>query len=117
MDDDVSLLTVAARSGGKFSVPAQRYSIEPLAPMFSKTDPELEKVVLQVMQQLYRDGQMNAIYERWFLSPLPGLGYNLNLKMGALCCLPDWLRRGFSPRSPLSSSGGISFCLNGCGAG
>ena len=91
MDDDVSLLTVAARSGGKFSVPAQRYSIEPLAPMFSKTDPELEKVVLQVMQQLYRDGQMNAIYERWFLSPLPGLGYNLNLKMGAL--LQDNLRR------------------------
>ena len=91
MDDDVSLLTVAARSGGKFSVPAQRSSIEPLAPMFSKTDPELEKVVLQVMQQLYRDGQMNAIYERWFLSPLPGLGYNLNLKMGAL--LQDNLRR------------------------
>ena len=91
MYDDVTLLAAAARSGGKFNVLAQRYSIEPLAPMFSKTDPELEKVVLQVMQQLYRDGQMNAIYERWFLSPLPGLGYNLNLKMGAL--LQDNLRR------------------------
>ena len=70
---------------------AQRYSIEPLAPMFSKSDPELEKVVLQAMQQLYRDGEMDAIYKRWFLSPLPGLGYNLNLKMSAL--LQDNLRR------------------------
>ena len=91
MYDDVTLLTAAAQSGGKFSVPAQRYSIEPLAPMFSKSDPELERVVLQIMQQLYRDGEMDAIYKRWFLSPLPGLGYNLNLKMGAL--LQDNLRR------------------------
>ena len=91
LDDDVTLLTIAAQSGGKFSVPAQRYSIEPLAPMFSKSDPELERVVLQIMQQLYRDGEMDAIYKRWFLSPLPGLGYNLNLKMGAL--LQDNLRR------------------------
>ena len=91
LDDDVILLTIAAQSGGKFSVPAQRYSIEPLAPMFSKSDPELERVVLQIMQQLYRDGEMDAIYKRWFLSPLPGLGYNLNLKMGAL--LQDNLRR------------------------
>ena len=91
MYDDVTLLTAAAQSGGKLSVLAQRYSIEPLAPMFSKSDPELEKVVLQAMQQLYRDGEMDAIYKRWFLSPLPGLGYNLNLKMGAL--LQDNLRR------------------------
>ena len=91
LDDDVILLTIAAQSGGKFSVPAQRYSIGPLAPMFSKSDPELERVVLQIMQQLYRDGEMDAIYKRWFLSPLPGLGYNLNLKMGAL--LQDNLRR------------------------
>ena len=91
MYDDVTLLTAAAQSGGKLSVLAQRYSIEPLAPMFSKSDPELEKVVLQAMQQLYRDGEMDAIYKRWFLSPLPGLGYNLNLKMSAL--LQDNLRR------------------------
>ncbi len=91
MDDDVPLLIIAAQSGGNLSVVQQRYSIEPLAPMFSRSDAEFELLVLRVMQQLYRDGEMNAIYQRWFLSPLPGLDYNLNLKMGAL--LQDNLRR------------------------
>ena len=91
MDDDVPLLIIAAQSGGNLSVVQQRYSIEPLAPMFSRSDAEFEHLVLRVMQQLYRDGEMNAIYQRWFLSPLSGLDYNLNLKMGAL--LQDNLRR------------------------
>ena len=91
MGDDVLLLAVAAQSGGQLAVPAQRDSVEPLAPMFSKDDAELEKMVRAIMQNMYRGGEMNAIYARWFLSPLPGLGYNLNLKMGAL--LQDSLRR------------------------
>ena len=91
MGDDVPLLAFAAQSGGKLVVAQQRYSVEPLAPMFIQADPELEQLVRNIMQNLFRSGEMDAIYKRWFLSPLPGLGYNLNLKMGAL--LRDSLRR------------------------
>ena len=66
-------------------------SIEPLAPMFAKDDPELRELVLAAMRQIYRDGEAGHLYSRWFTSPLPGRGFNLNLKLNPL--LQDNFRR------------------------
>jgi len=34
------------------------------------------------MVNLYKSGQINAIYDKWFLKPIPPRGVNLNIPMG-----------------------------------
>ena len=34
------------------------------------------------MQNVYKSGQINAIYEKWFQKPIPPKGINLALPMG-----------------------------------
>ena len=36
------------------------------------------------MKRLYRSGAMQEMYQRWFRSPLPELGYSLDLAPGRL---------------------------------
>ena len=40
------------------------------------------KVVDDSTANLYKSGQINAIYEKWFLKPIPPKGLNLNVPMG-----------------------------------
>ena len=54
-------------------------------------DAELAEGVLAAMRQIYRDGEMAALYERWFLKPLPGRTFGLDLKLNPL--LNDNFRR------------------------
>jgi glutamate/aspartate transport system substrate-binding protein len=35
------------------------------------------------MTQIYKSGQINAIYAKWFLKPVPPKGINLNVPMSA----------------------------------
>jgi glutamate/aspartate transport system substrate-binding protein len=35
------------------------------------------------MSEVYKSGQINAIYSKWFERPVPPKGINLNLPMGA----------------------------------
>ena len=59
--------------------------------MFARNDPELAEGVLAAMRQIYRDGEMAPLYERWFLKPLPGRTFGLDLKLSPL--LNDNFRR------------------------
>jgi glutamate/aspartate transport system substrate-binding protein len=36
-----------------------------------------------VMIETYRSGAINAIYDKWFLKPIPPKGINLNVPMSA----------------------------------
>ena len=54
----------------------------PLA--FSKADRELGSLVDDEMKRLYHSGAMQEMYQRWFRSPLPELGYSLDLAPGRL---------------------------------
>jgi glutamate/aspartate transport system substrate-binding protein len=40
-------------------------------------------VVDAEMVATYKSGAINAIYEKWFLKPIPPKGINLNVPMGA----------------------------------
>ena len=91
IQDNIQLLPLAAQARQKLVLTGQPLSIEPLAPLFAKNDPELHDLLLTAMRQLYRDGQMDALYDRWFSSPLPGRGFSLGLKINPL--LHDNFRR------------------------
>jgi glutamate/aspartate transport system substrate-binding protein len=49
--------------------------------MLRKDDEAFKKVVNGAINQLYKGGEINKIYEKWFLKPIPPKGVNLNLPM------------------------------------
>jgi glutamate/aspartate transport system substrate-binding protein len=44
-------------------------------------DPVFKRLVDDALRELFASGDMRRIYERWFLSELPGKGVNLQLPM------------------------------------
>ena len=42
-----------------------------------------KKVVDAAMIATYKSGEINAIYDKWFLKPIPPKGVNLNVPMSA----------------------------------
>jgi len=47
--------------------------------MLRKDDVAFKKVVNAAMTNIYKSGQINPIYEKWFQKPIPPKGINLNI--------------------------------------
>jgi ABC-type amino acid transport substrate-binding protein len=85
MDDVLLYGLIASRPDpGKLKVVGEFLTIEPLAIMLSLTDPELKRIAGDEMRRLIRSKEAHAIYERWFLQPIPPKGVPLNLPMNYL---------------------------------
>lgn len=84
--DDVLLYGLAAgRPDPKaFKVVGKFLTIEPLAIMLSRNDPDFKRLVDNEMKRLIRTQEAHAIYERWFLNPIPPSNRSLNLPMNYL---------------------------------
>jgi len=83
--DDILLagLVAQARTPSDYAISSEATSVEPYGIMLRKDDAAFKKVVDAAMVQIYKSGQINAIYEKWFEKPIPPKGINLNLPMGA----------------------------------
>jgi glutamate/aspartate transport system substrate-binding protein len=81
--DDILLYSLAAqsRSPGDYAISPAALSVEPYGIMLRKGDAAFKKVVNAAMTNLYKSGQINPIYEKWFLKPVPPKGINLNVPM------------------------------------
>ena len=81
--DDILLYSLAAqsRSPGDYAISPEALSVEPYGIMLRKDDAAFKKVVNSAMTNIYKSGQINAIYEKWFQKPIPPKGLNLNIPM------------------------------------
>ena len=81
--DDILLYSLAAqsRTPADYAISATATSVEPYGIMLRKDDAAFKKVVDATMIGIYKSGQINAIYEKWFLKPIPPKGLNLNIPM------------------------------------
>ena len=81
--DDILLysLVAQARNPKDYAISAEATSIEPYGIMVRKDDAAFKKVVDAAMTNLYKSGQIKAIYDKWFLKPVPPKGINLNVPM------------------------------------
>jgi glutamate/aspartate transport system substrate-binding protein len=81
--DDILLYSLAAqsRTPNDYAISPEALSVEPYGIMVRKDDAPFKKVVDAAMVQLYKSGQINGIYEKWFLKPVPPKGLNLNVPM------------------------------------
>ena len=90
--DDILLYSLAAqsRNPGEWAISKEATSVEPYGIMLRRDDPAFKKVVDASTANLFKSGQINAIYDKWFLKPIPPKGLNLNVPMG------DSLKKAFA---------------------
>lgn len=83
--DDILLYSLVASSKNPkdFTISADAMSVEPYGIMVRKDDPAFKKVVDAAMNEIYKNGEINGLYEKWFLKPIPPKGINLNVPMSA----------------------------------
>jgi glutamate/aspartate transport system substrate-binding protein len=81
--DDILLYSLAAqsRSPKDYEISKDALSVEPYGIMVRKDDAAFKKVVDNAMTNIYKSGEINKIYDKWFLKPVPPKGINLNVPM------------------------------------
>lgn len=88
MMDDVIIRSLLAQQGAAaaaddYVISDHALTIEPYAIGLNRDDPMFKTMVDDVLIGLFRSGEINAIYKRWFESPLPPTGINLRMPMSA----------------------------------
>lgn len=68
----------------KLTVVGKFLTIEPLAIMLSKDDPEFKRLVDEEMKRLITSREAYAIYDKWFTRPIPPKNVALNMPMNYL---------------------------------
>jgi glutamate/aspartate transport system substrate-binding protein len=83
--DDILLagLAASARNPKDYAISSEATSVEPYGIMLRKDDKAFKAVVDKAMSDIYKSGQINAIYSKWFEKPIPPKNINLSLPMGA----------------------------------
>jgi ABC-type amino acid transport substrate-binding protein len=86
LHDDIVLASLRANtmSPRDWAVVGEFTSVEPLAVMMRRDDPEFKRLVDITLTHVMIDGQIRDIWRRWFESPIPPNGVNLNVAMNAL---------------------------------
>ena len=81
--DDILLygLRAAAQDPKSLEVVGEPIQVEPYAIMVRKDDPAFKKLVDDTLAGMMKSGEFEALYKKWFQSPIPPKGINLNAPM------------------------------------
>ncbi len=81
--DDILLygLVANAKAPGDFEVGSEAYSVEPYGAMMPRDDAPYNKLVNDATAKFFTSGAINALYDKWFLKPVPPKGITLNVPM------------------------------------
>lgn len=82
MDDNLLAgLIVTSKNPADYAIVGETLNIEPIAIMIRKDDPQFQGLVNTVIRDLAKAGELDKLYARWFMSPIPPKGANLNFPM------------------------------------
>jgi len=81
--DDILLygLKASALNPTDFAVVGEPIQVEPYAIMLRRDDPAFKKLVDTTIAGLVKSGDFAKLYKKWFQSPIPPKGINLNAPM------------------------------------
>lgn len=84
--DEASMAVFLAQSPNKdqYMMLDQSLAFEPQAMAMRLGDAGLKQLVDEVLRGLMTSGEINQIYDNWFVSPIPPTGLNLDLPMDSL---------------------------------
>jgi len=79
--DDILLAGLAANSKapGDYVIADEALSVEPYGLILRRNDEAFKKVVDDALIAVYQSPEINKIYGKWFTSPIPPKGVNLNV--------------------------------------
>ncbi|MGH1588709.1 amino acid ABC transporter substrate-binding protein [Methylobacterium phyllosphaerae] len=85
MDDvQLSVLIAISKDPAAYAISEEAFGLpEPYGIMLRRNDAPFKAVVDRATADLYRSPEMKAIYDKWFLSPVPPKGINYNFPMPA----------------------------------
>lgn len=72
-----------ARNPKDFAIVGESLRTENQSLMFRKDDPEFKALVDRVVTGMMKSGEMDRLYNKWFMAPIPPKGININYPMNA----------------------------------
>lgn len=83
--DDILLagLVATSKNPGDFEISEEALSVEPYGIMVRKDDPKFKALADKVIKDLMASGEINKIYEKWFMRPIPPKNITMNVPMSS----------------------------------
>jgi glutamate/aspartate transport system substrate-binding protein len=83
MEDDILIagFRANAKNPADFTLLDKSYPSDPYALMIRRDDPQFKALVDDTLAALMRSGEFEKLYARWFESPIPPRGINIQLPM------------------------------------
>lgn len=83
MDDQILAGLISSSSDpNKFKIIGEVIDFQPIGIMFRKSDSDLKRIADHTIESLISTGGMVALYEKWFMQPIPPRNIKLNLPVG-----------------------------------
>ncbi|MBB3119921.1 amino acid ABC transporter substrate-binding protein [Pseudoduganella violacea] len=82
-NDDILLAAqvASARNPSEFQITSEALSVEPYGIMLRREDAPFKQAVDAALTRLYQSDDIQRIYNKWFMNPIPPKGINLNFTM------------------------------------
>lgn len=82
MDDNLLAgLIATSKNPGEYALVGEVLNIEPIAIMVRKDDPQFKKIADDTIRGLMKSGELEKLYSKWFLSPIPPKNISMNFAM------------------------------------
>jgi len=84
MDGSILAGNIAnAKNPADFKIVGEVLSVEPIAIMFRQDDPAFKKLANDTLVGLMKSGEIEKIYNKWFMEPIPPKGAKIGLPASA----------------------------------
>jgi len=84
MDGSILAGNIAtAKKPSDFKIVGEVLSVEPIAIMIRKDDPLLKRLADDTVKSMIKSGEMNKLWTKWFLSPIPPKNTKVGLALSA----------------------------------
>ena len=83
MDDNILAGLIASSQNPKaYQIVGETLNVEPIAIMIRKDDPNFKKAVDDYIRGAIKAGEIDLLYKKWFMTPIPPKNTSVNLPMG-----------------------------------
>ena len=84
LDDNLLAGIIAnSKNPAAYRIVGEPLGSEPIALLFRKDDPAFKVLVDRVVSGMMKSGEMEKLYAKWFMSPIPPKGININYPLNA----------------------------------
>lgn len=85
MDDNILAGLIASSQNPKgYQIVGETLNVEPIAIMIRKDDPNFKKAVDDYIRGAIKAGEIDLLYKKWFMTPIPPKNTSVNLPMGKI---------------------------------